>query len=151
MAKAKSNWYKVAMPKLDESGPDGSVFGSPTNAPQDAPYAPNKADFVEAPFEWLKPVNDGELEKRMNVILKSLTVRFPHLPQAAIAHSVNNGVTMYLNAHCYNKEFSENAGFDCSDVLLNSPSHDQTVNSSFEPDEVAKIVYEKLDGYFKYN
>jgi hypothetical protein len=144
-----NNWFKTAMPKIDDEGTDGGIFGSPTGAPQQAPYSSNNADFAEIPFNWLQPIDGGALTKRMNFLLGSLASKHSYLPEAKIAHSINNGITMYLNTMC-GDEGVHDAGFDCKSVLAASPSHDQLTNASFEPDELAQIVFDKLNSYFNY-
>lgn len=135
---------------MTNKGPvDAADFGYPTMAPQDAPYAPSKSDFIEMPFEWMKPVGKGSLQRSMSQLLERVVKMYPHLPQAYIANSINHGVTSYLDAMCSdNSNFGEYFGFDCREVVDSSPSKDQLSYSTFGMNDLSKILHNKLSEFF---
>lgn len=138
------NWFKKAMPLLDHDI-DGNVFDA------NRPYSPDKADFVETPFVWLSNIHNGDLSRKLDFILKILSDKYPHLPAAKIAASINTGVTRKLQDICSTNFYNENKlYFNCKDILQMSPLKEEDSDYIGNIDELASIVQDKLDGYFNY-
>jgi len=134
------------MPLIDRDI-DGGIFDS------GRAYAPDKADFVELPFEWLAVIHNGDLSRRLNFMLDGLVQRYPHLPAAKIAESINVGVTKHLREICDNSNnsvYADKIDFDCSSVLSSSPIFTGDSNYASNMDELASIVQDKMGGYFNY-
>lgn len=149
-----SNWYKKAA-KLDDEGTDGSIFYP------DGDYAPDKADFTEIPFEWLRPIKNGRLTNSFNSLLSNLEKMHPHISKARIAHSINIGATNYLMDQCdkypnHNMMIND-LGYDCAGILSKSPvkNHydyrdaDEIGSDYFanESDKISEIVTRKMQQY----
>lgn len=145
-----NNWYKKAA-KLDDEGTDGSIFE------RGGDYAPNKADFTEVPFEWVRPIKNGRLTESMNTLLSKLQEIYPHISAGQIASSVNLGITMALKEECDKHESRDvmlhQLGYDCSSVLSKGPFGGSSGNfyspaSAEESDKIANMVARKLRNYF---
>lgn len=132
-------------------GYDGSIFNPNSD------YAPEKADFVEMPFDWVKIIDNGELSNRLRFLHDRLSkIYYPHLPSSVVAKAINIGVTNYLNDICAdideennsNHIYPDDFNLNCKKALAESPVQFESYDGDNSSNSISSLVYEKLGSYF---